>query len=302
MKKIIIAGGTGLIGSAFISILLKRGDHLWVLSRNPENFHLDPSIDVVKWDARTPEGWGDLVEGIDAIVNLAGENIGAGRWTEDRKERILDSRVQAGKALVSALEKANHRPSVLLQASAVGYYGFLDDRIVTEETGPGIDYLAQVCVDWEATTKKAEILGTRQVLLRTGLVLDKAGGALHRLLLPFRLLVGGPLGNGKQWWPWISLEDQVNAMIFLLDHPDARGAFNLTAPQPVPMSEFGRILAKVLHKPYWLPVPAFALRILLGEMSLLVLKGQRAIPQRLLDLGYKFSFEDLHSALEHSLK
>lgn len=296
--RVLVAGGSGWIGSALITKLVEEGDTVWVLSRRPESVQALTGVDVVGWDGRTAHGWGHLVEQMDAIVNLVGENLGAGRWTDERKGRIRSSRLDAGKAIVAAIEGASHRPQVLIQSSAIGYYGTLDDQIVTESSPAGSDFLARLCVDWEASTQPVEAMGVRRVVVRTGLVLSPTGGSLQRLLMPYRLFIGGSMGNGRQWYSWISMEDEVRALIFLLKNEAAHGAFNLTAPNPLQMKEFGKILAEVIHRPYWLPVPAFVLRLLLGEMSVLVLKGQRVIPQRLLELGFQFKYEHLRQALE----
>lgn len=296
--RVLVAGGSGWIGSALVAKLVKEGDAVKVLSRRPESVKSLRGVGVVSWDGQTANGWGHLVEEVDAIVNLVGENLGAGRWTNERKERIRSSRLNAGKAIVMALEQARHRPQVLIQSSAIGYYGMLDDRIVTEGSPAGSDFLARLCVDWEASTQPAEAMGVRRVVVRTGLVLSPTGGSLQRLLMPYRLFMGGTVGNGRQWYSWISMEDEVRALIFLLKNQVAQGAFNLTAPHPLRMKEFGKILAEVIHRPYWLPVPAFVLRLLLGEMSALVLEGQRVIPQRLLELGFQFKYEHLRDALE----
>jgi hypothetical protein len=194
------------------------------------------------------------------------------------------------------------KPGVVIQASGIGCYGSSDDREVNESAPYGTDYLSNVCVDWEASTRPVEEMGVRRAVLRTGIVLSTQGGALNPLLLTTRWFVGGPLGNGKQWWPWIHLEDQVGAILFLIKQPSASGAFNLVAPNPVRMGEFGRTLANVLNRPYWLPAPAFALKLVLGEMSTIVLDGQRAVPGRLLQAGYQFKFEKLHSALVNLFK
>ncbi|MEJ5201292.1 MAG: TIGR01777 family oxidoreductase, partial [Anaerolineales bacterium] len=275
--RVLVAGGSGWIGSALVARLVEDGHSVLILSRRPDAVQSRAGISVAGWDGHTPQGWEHLVEEADAIVNLVGENLGAGRWTARRMQRIVSSRLNAGKAIAAAVERASRRPHVLIQSSAIGYYGVLDDQILTESSPAGTDFLARLCVDWEASTQSVENLGVRRVVVRTGLVLSPTGGSLQRLLLPYRFFAGGPLGNGKQWWSWISMEDEVRALMFLLKNDAAYGAFNLTAPNPLRMKEFGKILAEVLHRPYWLPVPSFALRLFLGEMSMLVLKGQRVV-------------------------
>jgi uncharacterized protein (TIGR01777 family) len=300
--KVIITGGTGLIGRALAQALRGEGCQVWVLSRSAKKASPAPGVQVVQWDGETAEGWGQLVNEADALVNLAGENIGAGRWTKERKQRILSSRVSAGRAVTVAVQQASHRPKVLVQASAVGYYGVYDDRPLDEVSPAGSDYLAHTCMDWEATTQAVEQMGVRRVVVRTGVVLDKKEGALPRMLMPFRLMAGGPLGSGRQWLPWIHLRDEVDAMRFLIKDESARGAFNLTAPQPLTNAEFGKVIARVLRRPYWLPAPAFALRLLLGEMSTLVLDGQRPYPRRLQAMGYRFHFDEAEEALKDVLR
>jgi len=258
---------------------------------------LPTDVKAVGWDGETSQGWQELVEQTDAIINLAGESIGSGRWSTERKARILHSRLNAARAVEQALHAAVHRPHTLLQASAVGYYGPRGDTQLTEAAPVGQDYLAQVAAAWEKSTANIEKLGVRRVILRTGIVLDKHQGALPRLMLPVKLMAGGRLGSGKQYLPWIHLADEVRAIQFLLEHPTATGPFNLSAPRPVQQVEFGRVLAKLLRRPYWLPTPAFALRLVLGEMSTLVLDGQRAVPQRLMELGYTFTHSELETAL-----
>jgi len=296
--KVIISGGTGLIGKAVAEALLRRGDEVVVLSREPARARAMPQgVSLARWDGKTAAGWAHLADGADAMINLAGENISAGRWTAARKERIRASRLNAGRAMVEAMTQAERPPRVLIQASAVGYYGACGDEIVTERSGPGQDFLARVTVAWEASTAPAEDLGVRRAIIRTGVVLSRDGGALHRMALPFRFFAGGPVGSGKQWLPWIQMADEVGAILFLLDRDDAAGPFNLTAPNPVTNADFARILGRVMGRPAWLPAPAFALRLLLGEMAAIVLKGQRALPERLLDLGYQFRFPALEAAL-----
>ncbi|MEA4909346.1 MAG: TIGR01777 family oxidoreductase [Anaerolineaceae bacterium] len=295
--EILITGGTGFIGRFLIPELARGGHHVTVLTRRPPAPSSDGAVDWLAWDAETAAGWGTHLEQTDAIINLAGENIGARRWTAGQKQRILDSRMKAGQAIVEAVERSAHKPAVLLQSSAVGYYGALDERAVNEEAPPGKDYLAQVAVAWEESTRAVETQGVRRIRLRSGLVLARQGGSFPRMLLPFQLFAGGPLGRGNQYWSWIHMLDEVRAIRFLLEHPQAEGAYNLTGPEPVPMRHFGRALARDFHRPYWLPAPAWALQVLLGEMSLLVLEGQRVLPERLLALGFAFHFPSIEEAL-----
>lgn len=300
--RILITGGTGLIGRPLAAGLAVDGHEVIVLSRNPERATgLPDGVRAERWDARTAGGWAHLAEGAGAIVNLAGESIGSGRWTQERKERILDSRLDAGRAVVQAVEQATEKPGVLIQASGIGYYGSRGGEVITESASPGDDWLARVAVQWEASTEPVEALGVRRAIIRTGVVLDAGEGALPRMLLPFRLFVGGPLAGGKQWLPWIHLQDEVAAIRFLIDNPEARGPFNLSGPNPVTNGQFGRALGRVLGRPSFVPVPGFALKLLLGEMSTLVLDGQRAMPQKLLDLGFGFRFLVAEAALKDVL-
>jgi uncharacterized protein len=307
--RVIITGGTGLIGTALAKSLIADGHQVMALSRNPDTRDGLPSeVQVVGWDARTAEGWGDLADGADAIVNLAGANLaGVGflpsRWTAERKRVIRDSRVNSGLAVVEAVEQAQVKPGVLIQASGVGYYGHRGDQVVTEDTGPGDDYLARLSAEeWEPSTEPVEGLGVRRVIIRSGAVFSAEEGALPRMALPFRLFVGGRLGSGDQWHSWIHLQDQVRAIRFLIDHEEASGPFNLTAPNPQPNAEFAKVLGRVLNRPAWIPVPGFIMRLAFGEVSDVLLTGQRAIPQRLLDMGFEFRFSDPEAALRDLLK
>lgn len=295
--NVLITGGTGLIGRALAHQLLQSGYQVSVLTRSAAPGGLEAGIVPVVWDGCTTNGWEKAAADAGAIINLAGENIGGGRWTKERKERILQSRIDAGNAVAAAVQ-AGARPEVLIQASAVGYYGTSFTETYYERSKAGRDFLAHICLDWEASSAAVDALGVRRVVVRTGIVLDKREGALARMLLPFRLFAGGPLGSGRQWMSWIHLQDEVNAIQYLLEHKDAKGAYNLTAPQPVTNSHFGRALGKVLNRPYWFPVPEFAMKTLLGEMSVLVLEGQRVLPQRLESAGFKFKFDQLQPALE----
>ena len=218
------------------------------------------------------------------------------------KTRILDSRVKPGEALTQAIQQAGRKPQVVVQASAVGYYGPRGDEEITEAATPGDDFLAQVCQAWEKSTAGVETLGIRRVVFRTGVILSTEGGPLPRMLLPFRLYAGGRIGSGKQWFPWIHLEDEVAAIRYFIDNPGAQGVFNLSAPNPVTMTELTRTLGRVINRPSAIPVPAFALKIAFGEMSIILLEGQREIPRRLLDMGFHFKFDKVEAALRDLLR
>lgn len=297
--KVIITGGTGLIGATLAKNLAADRHDVIILSRSPHQAtDLPASVQVVKWDSRSANGWGHLADGADAVVNLAGESLAEGRWTPERKRRIEQSRLDAGQAVVETIKVATQKPAVLVQSSAVGYYGPRDNREIGEDTPPGNDFLARVCIAWEASTAAVEAMGVRRVVIRSGIVLSAAGGALPRLLLPFKLGVGGPIGRGKQPFPWIHLDDEVAAIRFLLEQPQASGPFNLTAPQSLTNAQFGQVLGRVLHRPALLPTPAFALKLAFGEMAAAVLEGQQAAPRRLQELGFEFKYPHAAGALQ----
>ena len=308
--RALITGGTGLIGRALTAELAAHGYEVVILSRNPERAGGPPAgARLVAWDGRTAAGWGAEVEAADVVVNLAGESIAGEslpailfrRWTADQKQRLLESRVNAGRAVVEAIQAASRKPRLLIQASAVGYYGARRSEELGEGAVSGDDALARICVEWEASTLAAETQGVRRVIIRTGVVLSPAGGVLPLVILPFRLFMGGRLGSGRQWFPWIHIADEVAAIRFLIENRAARGAFNLAAPNPLTNAAFGKLAGKVLGRPSFVPVPAFALRLLLGEMATTVLDGQRAVPQRLLALGFTFRFPDAEAALRDLL-
>lgn len=309
--RILIPGGTGLIGAALSRSLAQDGHEVILLTRDPSRrpANLPTGVRAHKWDARTADGWLDLADGADAIINLAGESIaGAGmipsRWSAKRKLAIRESRVYAGLAVVDAVEAVAAKPKVVIQASAVGYYGQRsDDKILNEDAKPGPDFLGETCIAWEQSTAPVEELGVRRVIIRTGLVLAmQKGSPLPLTALPFRFFVGGRLGSGNQYWPWIHLHDVIAAIRFLLENEKASGPYNLTAPTPVTNRDFAHILGRVMHRPSVFPTPAFALETALGEISTLVLDGQRAVPRKLLDLGFKFRHPDLFYALRDLLK
>lgn len=305
--SIIIAGGTGLIGRLLTQKLAGDARPIFILSRSPGRDHALPTnVQLVGWDGRTSAGWGQLVNEAEVIINLAGENIGGDgflpdRWTPAKKERIINSRLFAGRAIVEAIMNASHKPDLLIQASAVGYYGVHGDQLLDESSPAGTDYLAQTCLQWEASTAPVENVGVRRIVTRIGVVFSRKGGPLPRLLLPYRFFVGGPFGSGRQWWSWIHLGDVVDSLYYLMQQPAAAGPINLTAPNPLTNREIGHILGRVLRRPSWLPVPAFAMRLLVGEVATVVLDGQRVMPKRLQSLGYSFQFPTLEPALRAEL-
>jgi len=304
--RIVITGGSGLIGSAVAREMGEAGHEVVVLTRDPARVKsLPANTRAVRWDGRTAGEWAALLDADTAIVHLAGESVADGRWTEERKRRIRDSRIQSGEAVLAAIRQAKTPPRVLLQGSAVGYYGDGGDAVLTEASPAGNDFLARTCVDWEASTAAVAALGVRRPVLRTGVVLSAEGGALPKMALPFRFLAGGPLAGGRQWFPWIHLADEVGAIRFLIESPAAGaadGPFNLTAPEPLTNRDFSRELGRTLHRPSLAPAPGFALRFLLGEMADALLHGQRAVPGRLLELGYGFKFPEAGGALRDLLK
>ncbi len=301
--RIIITGGTGLIGRPLSAALITDGHEVIVLTRDPNQIKDKPEgVRLEAWDGKSSAGWGELVDGAGAVINLAGEGIADGRWSAERKKRIRESRVAAGLAVQEAIKRATNKPAVLIQASAVGYYGPTHDEVLTEKSPPGADFLSKVCFDWEASTVPVVQMGVRRPVLRTGVVLSTAGGAFPKMVLPFKLFAGGPIGSGKQWLPWIHMADEVSAIQFLLTHESATGPFNLAAPNPVTNKTFGQAIGKVLGRPAIAPAPAFAMKALFGEMSTVLLDGQRAVPKRLEELGFTFAFPTVQAALQDLLK
>jgi hypothetical protein len=294
--RFLITGGSGFLGSALASRLLRDGHEVVVLTRDGGAASVVTGARALPWDGRSAGTWWREADGCEAIVHLAGENIGGGRWTRSRKERIRASRLESGAALVEAIGHMRRRPSVLVQSSGVGYYGEGGAEVLTESAPVGGDFLGRLAAQWETSTAAVEGLGVRRAMARTGLVLAAHGGALPRMALPFRAFVGGRLAGGNQWLPWIHLEDEVQALRFLVETAAARGPFNLVAPGIVRQLDFARLLAAALRRPCWLPVPAVALRIALGEMADLLLRSQRAVPAALGRLGFRFQFPELAGA------
>lgn len=297
--NILVTGGTGFVGRPLCRALRGTGHSLTVLTRNASaaKAALGEGIDLIPWKPDTGELPPKALKGVQAVVNLAGESIGAGRWTEARKRSILSSRVQTTRGLVEVLQRAGERPSVLVSASAVGFYGPRGDEEVTEADRAGDDFLARVCVAWESEARKAEALGMRVVLVRLGVVLGEGGGALDRMVSPFRLYAGGPVGSGRQWFPWIHRDDVIGIIRWALEHPDIRGPVNATAPAPVRMRDFSRALGQVMRRPSWLPVPSWLLYLALGEMAGMLVNGQRVLPRVVLEAGYSFRFGRVEEAL-----
>lgn len=309
--KVIITGGTGLAGSALARLLAADGHEVVVLSRSPEKkagMFADGSIRVVGWDAKTAEGWGEEVDGADAVVHLAGESIGGDgsfpppRWSEDRKRLIMQSRLDGGHAVVEAIRRAENKPRVLVQASASGYYGPRGDEVVTEETGPGPadDFQATVTKAWEGATASVEEMGVRRPVIRSAVMLDDKKGALPSMLLGVKLL-GGALGSGEQYFSWVHPDDVARAIRFLIDDDTAAGPYNLGSPHPLRQKDAAAVIGRVLGRPTLVPVPGLALKLALGEIATLVLDGQRLIPARLQEAGFEFTYTDFETALRDVL-
>lgn len=299
--RVIITGGTGMIGRELAKAMKNDGHEVYVLTRNTRRAVVPEGVHVQEWDARTAEGWGSLVTAETAIVNFAGAGLADKRWTEERKEVILNSRIHAGEAVVQAVEQAEEKPRVVVQASAVGYYGPRGDEEVTEASSAGGDFLADVCKQWEDATAPVEKEGVRRVVTRSGVVLSTFGGAFPRMLQPFKFFVGGPIGGGEQFFPWIHIEDEVKAIQFLIENESASGVYNLTAPNPVNNLELTHTLGRVMKRPTIIPVPPFALQLLFGEMSTVLLDGQRVMPTNLREAGYEFQYENVEPALRQLL-
>lgn len=300
--KVLVAGGSGLIGSALTEELTGAGYEVVILSRSPgEVGPLPAGARAVAWDGESLGPWASEVEGARAIVNLAGAGIADRPWTEERRKVLVSSRVEPTETLVAAIEAATEKPEALLQGSGIDYYGPRGDQEVDEETPAGEGFLPHLAIEWERASEPAEAAGARRVLLRTALVLAREGGALPKISLPFKLFAGGPIGGGGQWVPWIHIRDEVRAIRFLLEHDDASGPFNLTAPEPATNRQLANLMGKVLHRPSRLRAPAFAVRAVLGKMATTVLEGQRALPKRLAGLGFVWEFPELERALRDLL-
>ena len=300
--RVLVTGASGFLGSAVSDAMLARGDEVVGLTRDPERTRRsNPSVGWHAWDATAERPPGAALEGVDAIVNLIGEPIDQ-RWTDDAKRRIRDSRERTTKNLVDALSSADPRPRALVSQSAVGYYGDRGDAIVDESTPPGTTFDAGVCVAWETAARSAEEIGMRVAIIRTGLVLDAYHGLLEQLLPPFRLGVGGPLAGGRQYMPWIHLDDWVRLVLWVLDGEDRTGVYNASAPNPVTNAEFSKALGRALGRPAVMPVPKLVLKARFGsELGEVLTGGQRAIPRRALDGGFEFAHPEVEPAFRSLL-
>ncbi|MER3494605.1 MAG: TIGR01777 family protein [Mastigocladus sp. ERB_26_2] len=305
--KVAVSGATGFVGSRLVEQLHKAGHRVLVLTRNIAHAQkvfpnkAFSNIEIVAYTPTVSGTWQEAIATCDGVVNLTGEPIGEGRWTPERKQEILNSRKLTTQKIVEAIAKANPKPSVLVNTSAIGYYGTSETATFDETSPSGNDFLAQVCQAWEAEATKVTEAGVRLVILRFGIVLG-LGGALGKMITPFKLFAGGPIGSGKQWFSWIHIDDLVNLIIQALTKPEMSGVYNATAPHPVRMSELSTTMGKVMHRPSWLPVPDFAIEALLGDGAVVVLEGQQVLPKRTLESGFEFQYPDLQPALEAILK
>lgn len=299
-KNIVISGGSGFIGQELIHSLHKKGYDLYILTRqSPNHFPFLDDIHYIQWMQKDVKSLSArLPDPIDIIINLSGASINNGRWTRKRKDRLLSSRLQTTDTLIRLIQQAKTRPSLLINASAVGYYGTSDTATFTEASGYGNrDFLSHLADQWEKAALKAGQSGVRTVCARFGVVLGKTGGALPLLNLPYRLFIGGKIGSGKQWLSWIHIDDLVRLIAFLIDNPQISGPANFTSPNPATMQIFGRTQARVLKRRYWLSIPEPLIKLMLGERSLIVTKGQRVLPQKALNAGFQFHFATLEAAL-----
>ncbi|MCC5656648.1 TIGR01777 family oxidoreductase [Nostoc sp. XA010] len=305
--KVAITGATGFIGSRLVQRLHAKGHKIVVLTRNStfaqkvfpsETF---PNVEIVAYTPNTSGSWQSVIASCDGVVNLAGEPIGEGRWTPERKQEILNSRKLGTQKIVEAITNANPKPTVLINASAIGYYGTSETATFDETSLSGSDFLAQVCQIWEAQARNVKEAGVRLVILRLGIVLGN-GGALDKMIMPFKLFAGGPIGSGRQWFSWIHVDDLVSLILEALTKPEIEGVYNGTTPNPVTMADLSQTLGEVMNRPSWLPVPGFAIEALLGDGAMVVLEGQQVLPKRTLETGFEYKYPNLQSALAQIIK
>ncbi|UOQ92608.1 TIGR01777 family oxidoreductase [Halobacillus shinanisalinarum] len=299
--KIAITGGTGFVGSKLTQKLINEDHHVYILTRNPDKHENTDHVTHIGWLKDEYAPW-DHLPSVDAIVNLAGESLNSGRWTEERKKSILDSRIRATEEVINLIERMNPKPEALINASAVGFYGQSETTTFTEETvQPGKDFLANVVAKWENRAAKAQSLGVRTAFIRFGVILGEKG-ALPKMTIPYKLMIGGNLGSGEQWMSWIHIDDVIELIDYSLKTSSLKGPVNGTAPNPKRNKDFGQTLGNVLGRPHWIPAPSFALKTILGDMSTLLLNGQSVIPKKAITHGYTFIFPELNPALQSILK
>jgi uncharacterized protein len=305
--KVAIAGATGFVGSCLVKRLQKEGMEVVILTRSASHAQrifpstAFPNVNIVTYTPTTSGSWQSAIASCDGVVNLAGEPIGEGRWTSERKQEILNSRKLGTQKIVEAIASSNPKPNVLVNASAIGYYGTSETATFDENSPPGNDFLAQVCQAWEAEAQKVTEVGVRLVILRLGIVLG-TGGALGKMITPFKLFAGGPIGNGQQWFSWIHVDDVVNLILQALTRSEMQGAYNATAPTPVRMTELSTTMGQVMNRPSWLPVPPFAIEALLGEGAIVVLEGQQVLPKRTQGFGFQYKYSSVEPALAQILR
>jgi uncharacterized protein len=302
MVKVAITGATGLVGSRLVEKLTSEGDRVIVFTRSVDRAKrvfpqsTFPDLEIVSCDLKRSGEWQRSISGCDAIVNLAGEPI-AERWSKEHKAEIVASRQLATKNIVEAIERAEFKPSVLINASAIGYYGTSETEVFDEKSSAGNDFLAEVCKTWETEAEKVKELGTRLVIVRIGIVLAN-GGALGKMIGPFKMFAGGPIGSGRQWFSWIHREDLVSLIVRGIKDRDMEGVYNATAPNPVKMNQLCQTLGEVMNRPSWLPVPDFVLELMLGDAAKVVLEGQQVLPKQTQAIGFQYQYSNLKPALE----
>lgn len=303
-RRIVISGATGLIGKKILSRLTEKGFAVSILTRNrklAENT-ISQDIEAFEWDYSKPAGpLVDIISGSEAVINLSGASIAGRRWNDEYKKLIYDSRVLTTQKISEAISLCKEKPLSLINASASGYYGFDGEELLTEDSPAGSDYLAKVCKDWESAAYKAEECGVRTVTLRIAVVLDKSEGALKKLMTPFRFFLGGHLGSGKQWFPWIHADDLADIFLFSIENKNISGAINTCAPEQIRNKDFCRILGKVMRRPVIFPVPGFMLKLIVGEFAKYLLKGRRLVPEKALKSGFKFRYDTCEKALKNIL-
>ncbi len=304
VMKVAITGATGFVGSRLVERLHSEGQEVLVFTRHPQKakrifpFSAYPNLDIVAYQPKQSGAWQQAIDGCDGVVNLAGTGIAEQRWSQSRKQEIIDSRKITTEKLVEAIAKANSKPSVLVSGSAIGYYGTHHTATFDETSSSGDDFLAEVCRVWESAAQPVKDVGVRLVILRIGIVLGM-GGTISKMITPFKLFAGGPIGSGKQWFSWVHLDDLVGLILYSLRQAEMQGVFNATAPNPVQMGEFCQDLGATLNRPSWLPVPDFAIEILLGDGAVVVLSGQKVLPKQTQAFGFEYQYPTVKSALKN---